>query len=279
MGAEFCRIERWHGYVSSSFYVRLPDRTVLESSSFRWRHAAPPPEGGSARAAYDELAGRLEAAGWTRHADGAYWFATTFARQVDTGEEIVSPPPADVVPPQPPPVRILQPAPEPERPQAQVIELDPPGARDIPASRRRAWVAPVVAGALVIAALGTALTLRSGKDPMSARDAAAQTRVSAVAGATESLLPPPAPTPAATKRVVDLRIAAHGNGSWLEVRRNSASGPVLYSATLTDGKSLHLRGPRLWARFGAASNLTIVANRRALPIQGTYEKLFVPSQR
>ena len=97
-----------------------------------------------------------------------------------------------------------------------------------------------------------------------------------MAGATESL-PPVAAAP--VQQLVDLRVAAHGNGSWLEVRRNSSTGVVLYSATLTDGRTLHLRGPRLWARFGAASNLTIVANRRVFPIQGTYEKLFVAPER
>ena len=73
----------------------------------------------------------------------------------------------------------------------------------------------------------------------------------------------------------DLRVAAHGNGSWLEIRRGSATGPILYSATLTDGQTLHFRGPKLWGRFGAASNLTITANARPVRIQGTYEKLFV----
>ena len=73
----------------------------------------------------------------------------------------------------------------------------------------------------------------------------------------------------------DLRIAAHGSGSWLEIRRGTATGPILYSATLTDGKTLHFRAPKLWGRFGAASNLTITANGRPVRIQGTYEKLFV----
>src|SRR6478609_7021734 len=78
--AAFCRIERWRGYVTSSFCARLPDGRMLESRTFRWRHAAPPPDGGSARAAYDELVGRLEAEGWTHHAEGPIWFATTFSR-------------------------------------------------------------------------------------------------------------------------------------------------------------------------------------------------------
>ena len=74
---------------------------------------------------------------------------------------------------------------------------------------------------------------------------------------------------------VDLRIAAHGSGSWLEIRRGSATGPVLYSATLTDGQTLQFHAPKLWGRFGAASNLTITVNARPVRLEGTYEKLFV----
>jgi hypothetical protein len=83
-----------------------------------------------------------------------------------------------------------------------------------------------------------------------------------------------------TARVLraDLRIAGHDNGSWLEIRRGSPTGAILYSATLSDGQTLHFRAPKLWGRFGAASNLTIVANGRPLRLQGTYEKLFVPSR-
>ena len=74
---------------------------------------------------------------------------------------------------------------------------------------------------------------------------------------------------------VDLRIAAHGSGSWLEIRRGSATGRVLYSATLTDGQTLHFHAPKLWGRFGAASNLAITVNARPVRLEGTYEKLFV----
>jgi hypothetical protein len=76
--------------------------------------------------------------------------------------------------------------------------------------------------------------------------------------------------------LVDVRITAHGNGSWVEVRRMSATGPVLYSTTLTDGQTLHARAPRVWARFGAASNLTITADGRPVSLHGTYDKLFLP---
>jgi len=76
--------------------------------------------------------------------------------------------------------------------------------------------------------------------------------------------------------LVDLRIVAHGNGSWMEVRRRSARGPVLYRAILAPGKKLHLRGTRLWARFGAAGNLSITDNGRSIELSGTQAKVFMP---
>jgi hypothetical protein len=75
-----CRIERWRGYVSSTFYAEIDDDTVLESRPFRWRHAAPPPHDGAARQAYDELVAQLLASGWRRHAEGPCWYEATFAR-------------------------------------------------------------------------------------------------------------------------------------------------------------------------------------------------------
>lgn len=78
-----CRVERWRGYVASSFYVRLPDGTRLESPSFKWRRASAPPDTGDARAAYDEIAERLGALGWEPRTDGEEWFATEFARFVE----------------------------------------------------------------------------------------------------------------------------------------------------------------------------------------------------
>ena len=62
--------------------------------------------------------------------------------------------------------------------------------------------------------------------------------------------------------------------SWLEVRNRSATGRVLFSGELAAGQRLHLAGTRLWARFGAAGNLTITANGRPVTLIGTYEHTF-----
>src|SRR4051794_3531616 len=125
MRAEYCRIERWRGYFSSSFYVRLPDGTLVESKPFRWRRAAAAPDEGPARAAYEALAARIEAAGWTRHAQGASWFATTFTRLVEDRGDVDLQWQADPLPVEPPPIRALLPVyqapPEPEPPPVREL--------------------------------------------------------------------------------------------------------------------------------------------------------------
>jgi len=301
MHAEYCRIERWRGYFSSSFYVHLPDQT-LESPSFRWRRQAPPPESGPARAAYDELVSRIERAGWSRHADGPDWFATTFTRFVETPREVRLERVAEVMPQAPQPIRVMPlvqqappPPPDPtpppvhelrqreETPERQPAAPPPPALVPAPAAGRgRRWVAPTAVGTCVVAAVAAGFLILEQRGNGNTDAAGGPTRTVAghvstatarsavtkgVEGSSHSVVAKPVPA--------DLRIAAHGNGSWLEIRRGSAIGPVLYSATLTDGQALHFRAPKLWGRFGAASNLTITANAHPVRIQGTYEKLFV----
>jgi hypothetical protein len=81
---DFCHIQLWRGYLSSTFYVRAGEE-VLESKSFRWRGTDTPPDGGRPRAAYDELVSRLAARGWQAYAREQHWFATRFSRQRTNG--------------------------------------------------------------------------------------------------------------------------------------------------------------------------------------------------
>lgn len=217
---------------------------MLESRTFRWRHAAPPPDGGSARAAYDELVGRLEAAGWTHHAEGPIWFATTFTRL--PGATVHDPPPAPA----------------------------PPVARTRRRGRRGA-LAGLVAGVVLVAAALAFLPALWGHDDDGARVVAHHQRVKLRMAVSTRVTTTAVAAPAPRWRV-DVRVTAHGNGSWIEVRRGSSTGPVLYRATLVAGQTLHFRARRLWARFGAASNLTITADGRPVSLLGTYDKLFVP---
>ena len=62
--------------------------------------------------------------------------------------------------------------------------------------------------------------------------------------------------------------------SWLELRRDTATGTVVYSGVLPAGHALHVRARRVWARFGAAANLQVTVNGSRVPLQGTIEKTF-----
>jgi len=125
-----------------------------------------------------------------------------------------------------------------------------------------------------IAAVALPSTLRGTPN---AADVAQQHHAAKLHSLSATTTSPAAAEAAAPARArVDLRIVAHGNGSWIEVRRGSVRGPRLYEATLEPGKQLHFRGVRLWARFGAAGNLSITADGRQVRLSGTEAKVFVP---
>jgi hypothetical protein len=75
-----------------------------------------------------------------------------------------------------------------------------------------------------------------------------------------------------------LVIANVGNASWLEVRRGSAAGPVLYSDILASGGKIRYAGKTLWVRFAGAANFHVAVNGRAVPLQGTVERVFSASR-
>jgi hypothetical protein len=62
--------------------------------------------------------------------------------------------------------------------------------------------------------------------------------------------------------------------AWVEIRSGSADGNVLYSGILPQGSAKRFRSTRLWASFGAASNLTARLNGKPLHLPpGTYSAL------
>ena len=85
--------------------------------------------------------------------------------------------------------------------------------------------------------------------------------------------PKPAVKPPVKARKVKLAVTATRT-SWLELRRGSRTGPVVYSGELPAGHSLRVTGTRIWARFGAAANLDIVVDGSRVPLQGTLEHIF-----
>jgi Domain of unknown function (DUF4115) len=163
------------------------------------------------------------------------------------------------------------------------------GAGAAPPSRRIV----VVSTLGIAAALGLGAYLALGTNGRHA--SVSPTAPAAVPAPTRSAAAPklpaaqpkaPAPQPkhaahvsTAAAPTVRLSITANDRASWLEIRRGSASGRVLFTGELAAGRHLHLTGKRLWARFGAARNLTISANGRPLEFTGTYEYLFVAAKK
>ena len=91
---ETCRIHRWRGYVTSSFYAESEAGGVLaKSTAFRWWRRKPPPENPETRAAYDALVAALEAEGWTQATSRSpHWFGAVFVRQRSNPAQAVTAP-------------------------------------------------------------------------------------------------------------------------------------------------------------------------------------------
>ena len=83
------------------------------------------------------------------------------------------------------------------------------------------------------------------------------------------------PKPAAVRaKPVSLVLEDVRSDSWVEVRQGSATGALVYSGVLRTGDRIALKGTHLWARFGRAGDLRILANGRVVPLQGTVDTVF-----
>jgi Domain of unknown function (DUF4115) len=257
-----CKITRWRGYTRSTFYATTPDGTMFESKPFAWPHAAPPPpDHEGARWCYEALVERLLAGGWERESQGVIWYETGFVR----GAPGMAP--ATVVSEEP----AAQPEPEPEpEPAEKNRRATPRWARSPLAVKRvlalAALVCVILAATFVVVGAAHPGTEHVATPPPPASVPAVPHRASVARAA-----------PVSRPKLADVRIEAQRNGSWLEVRRGSSSGAVLYSSVLLPGTQLHFRAPRLWARMGAAGNLSITANGRPVSLRGTFDKVFVPA--
>jgi hypothetical protein len=286
---ESCSVSRWRGYVSSSFVALLEDGTpVAETGGFRWRGDAPPPDAGPARRAYDQLHAKLETLGWEGTAEEANpWYAGRFTRTVAVPVES-SAAEARQETPEPEALEHAVVA-EPERNRVREAPLPLPApARALPAveadpspetPRRSRTITIVSVLGIVVALAVAAYLLSSDAGRPHAPVQQPTSRVSVARPAHKASVPVrvPAAQPRAAK--VRLDITANGRASWVEVRRGSATGPVLFTGELTPERALHVSGTRLWARFGAARNVTIRADRKLVELTGTIEHVFAPATR
>jgi hypothetical protein len=70
------------------------------------------------------------------------------------------------------------------------------------------------------------------------------------------------PAKRATFAPTKLRLTAARGDCWLEARVSSATGKLLFSGNLEQGKSIVLTKTRLWVAFGAGANLDVTLNGR-----------------
>jgi hypothetical protein len=297
--AESCTISRWRGYVSSAFIALREDGTpVAESAEFRWRGKVAPPDEGPARKASDELRAELDRLGW-KHADTRQevWYAARFTRVVAVQGASAAPAPPvleapPVVEPQrrplyeapappPAPPRVEAPV-EPEPRPVEAAAVVPPAAQTAVEAPRRSRAVTVVSVLGIVVALAVAAYLAFGQGSRHARAQAAPVSTAKPKHAAQAPADPAAAASVSAQPLarpsVRVAISASGRSSWLEVRRGSATGPVLFTGELAPGRTLHLAGRRLWGRFGAAGNLTITANGRSVRLLGTYEHVFTSAK-
>jgi len=300
---EVCDIVRWRGYVTCEFYARMaPGGEVLATSgTFRWRKSAPPPDRGKALEAYERLATRLHAEGWEETGRGSVWYERRFARELH-GYAIEAAP-TEPIPaaPEPPAVTVerrptVVPAPpaltrpsgdvhpsgsEPVQPPVGVEDRAAHPAPEAQAKlhsgrqdRRRlglfsigvALIAGLAAGGWIVAGRPAHIDAATKPAPAAVRPHTGAP--SASSAAAESM-----PTPNGAR----LAVKGIGDGSWVEVRRGSARGRVLFSGVVKGGKAIDLQAPRLWVRFGAAARLVITVNGAVQPLNGTVDALVTPT--
>jgi hypothetical protein len=89
-----------------------------------------------------------------------------------------------------------------------------------------------------------------------------------------SVLTPQAQVPA------ELQLTGLGHGTYVEVRRNSAAGPVLLQATVPGGKVERVSGSRFWlyVKHSAGIQLLLGGKAVALPARNNLRVIVTPSR-
>lgn len=89
------------------------------------------------------------------------------------------------------------------------------------------------------------------------------------------------PSPAASASVKPalqnvVRIVGDAGDCWVQVRRDNATGTILFSGTLKQGKGRSFKGTVLWVRMGIPANVkVIIEGRTARPVDSVYPLDFV----
>jgi hypothetical protein len=275
----------------STFYAELEGGAVIaESGPFRERKRTDGPSA-AAQGSHRELLARLEELGWELTDEaGPDWYEATLQRPLEIREMDVAGSAADDAPPPPQaPVRPIEPQ---MRPVHRHVPQAAPGARQAPLeaapagtpaparSNTMRWkkTAGTVAGLAAVAGAASIALAASGPSQPQVVPSHAASHTAADRETSAQPAAVPVASPVTARSTVHVTIAARSRQSWLEVRRRSARGAVLFSGELSAGRRLRFTGTRLWARLGAAGNLAISVDGKPLVLQGTYEHVFVAHQ-
>jgi len=187
--------------------------------------------------------------------------------------------------PPPPPVSPATVVVEPQAVPSEPTVPPEPTVLPEPAAprRRRESTAYLVILLPILAALATTLVLdhfiwsddgkpRASAGPSPPPAAAAAPTTPAETGEAEPASPPP---PAPSTAPVTFVVTASRGDSWLVVRYGSIDGKTLFEGTLEQGSSFTARGPRLWVRLGAATNVDVAVDsvRPPLELYGTLDAI------
>jgi hypothetical protein len=93
--------------------------------------------------------------------------------------------------------------------------------------------------------------------------------------AAETTASTPTTTDATSAAPISLTLTAARGSSWLQVRKGSPTGAILYAGLLTSGSAKSYRAPTLYVRFGQAGNIDASIDRHTRRLRvGTYTARF-----
>jgi transcriptional regulator with XRE-family HTH domain len=154
-------------------------------------------------------------------------------------------------------------------PAAEQLPPPPPSAPRLPRVARRTALAGAAAVVLIAAVTVAGALLGGGGG-----HAVADTHTGSTA-TTHTRPPATAPRharshphrPASALPVRDLiELAATTGNCWLEIRSGSATGPILYEATLAAGDRVRFHRRFLWLRVGAPRSLQLTVDGHVWPV-------------